>query len=60
VPLALQKEVPGFVINRLQAAFRRECVHLVREGVVTVEELDSNAGPMCSKKCRRPPGPPPA
>ncbi|HYN15757.1 MAG TPA: 3-hydroxyacyl-CoA dehydrogenase NAD-binding domain-containing protein [Terriglobales bacterium] len=39
-PLVLRKEVPGFVINRLQAAFFRECVHLVREGVVTVEELD--------------------
>jgi len=41
VPLVLRKDVPGFVINRLQAAFFRECVHLVREGVVTVEELDS-------------------
>ncbi len=40
-PLVLRKEVPGFVINRLQAAFFRECVHLVTEGVVTVEELDT-------------------
>ena len=39
-PLVLRKEVSGFVINRLQAAFFRECVHLVREGVVTIEELD--------------------
>ena len=40
-PLVLRKEVPGFVINRLQAAFFRECIHLVREGVVSVEELDT-------------------
>ena len=40
-PLVLRKEVAGFVINRLQAAFFRECVHLVCAGVVTVEELDT-------------------
>lgn len=39
-PRVLHKEVPGFVANRLQAALFRECVYLVREGVVTVDELD--------------------
>ncbi|MER6221531.1 3-hydroxyacyl-CoA dehydrogenase NAD-binding domain-containing protein [Streptomyces sp900105755] len=39
-PQVLRKEVPGFVANRLQAAMFRECVHLVREGVVTMQELD--------------------
>ncbi|WP_331454084.1 3-hydroxyacyl-CoA dehydrogenase NAD-binding domain-containing protein [Streptomyces sp. FXJ1.172] len=48
-PQVLHKEVPGFVANRLQAAFFRECVHLVAEGVVTEQELDelvtSSIGP---------------
>jgi ketoreductase RED1 len=39
-PQVLRKEIPGFVANRLQSALFREAVHLVREGVVTVEELD--------------------
>jgi ketoreductase RED1 len=40
-PLVLRKEVPGFVANRLQAALFRECIHLVRDGVVTLDELDT-------------------
>jgi ketoreductase RED1 len=39
-PQVVKKEVPGFVANRLQAALFREAVHLVREGVVTEQELD--------------------
>ncbi|WP_318200520.1 3-hydroxyacyl-CoA dehydrogenase NAD-binding domain-containing protein [Streptomyces sp. SCL15-4] len=39
-PQVLRKEVPGFVANRLQSAVFRECVHLVSEGVVTMQELD--------------------
>ncbi|WP_018546411.1 3-hydroxyacyl-CoA dehydrogenase family protein [Streptomyces sp. LaPpAH-108] len=39
-PQVLHKEIPGFVANRLQSALFRECVHLVKEGVVTEEELD--------------------
>ncbi|MFI9274147.1 3-hydroxyacyl-CoA dehydrogenase NAD-binding domain-containing protein [Kitasatospora sp. NPDC052896] len=39
-PQVLHKEVPGFVANRLQAAFFREAVNLVHEGVVTERELD--------------------
>ncbi|MEU8947803.1 3-hydroxyacyl-CoA dehydrogenase NAD-binding domain-containing protein [Streptomyces sp. NPDC048489] len=39
-PQVLRKEVPGFVANRLQAAIFRECVYLVSEGVVTMQELD--------------------
>ncbi|WP_435220608.1 3-hydroxyacyl-CoA dehydrogenase NAD-binding domain-containing protein [Streptomyces sp. Tue6028] len=48
-PQVLHEEVRGFVANRLQAAFFRECVHLVAEGVVTEQELDelvtSSIGP---------------
>jgi ketoreductase RED1 len=40
-PVALRKEVPGFVANRLQSAIFRECVHLVLSGVVDVAELDA-------------------
>ncbi|ADP79374.1 3-hydroxyacyl-CoA dehydrogenase NAD-binding protein [Pseudofrankia inefficax] len=39
-PITLRRPVPGFVANRLQAALLRESIHLVREGVVTVDELD--------------------
>ncbi len=40
-PLVLRKEVPGFVANRLQSALFRECVHLVAEGVVAMDDLDA-------------------
>jgi ketoreductase RED1 len=39
-PQLVKKEIPGFVANRLQAALFREAIHLVREGVVTEQELD--------------------
>lgn len=39
-PLVLRKEKPGFVANRLQSAMFQECVSLVAEGVVTMEDLD--------------------
>jgi len=39
-PVALHKEIGGFVANRLQSALFRESVHLVLSGVVTAEELD--------------------
>lgn len=41
VPVVLRKAVPRFVANRLQSALLQESIHLVREGVVTMEELDS-------------------
>jgi ketoreductase RED1 len=41
VPVVLRKEVGGFVANRLQSAIFKECVHLVLEGVVSTEELDT-------------------
>ena len=40
VALELKKEIPGFVANRLQAAIFRECIYLVREGVVSMRDLD--------------------
>jgi len=39
-PVRVQKEVPGLVINRLQAALFREVLALLDGGVVEPEELD--------------------
>lgn len=39
-PVVLKKEVPGFVGNRLAFVLFREALHLVKEGVVSVEDLD--------------------
>ena len=38
-PVIVQKEVPGFVANRLQCALLMEAFSLVQRGVVTPEEL---------------------
>jgi 3-hydroxyacyl-CoA dehydrogenase len=40
-PVTLHKEVPGFVGNRLAFALLREACHLVGEGVVSAQDLDS-------------------
>jgi len=40
VVVVLKKEVPGFLGNRLAFALFREAVHLVDEGVATVEDID--------------------
>ncbi|GAA6161190.1 3-hydroxyacyl-CoA dehydrogenase NAD-binding domain-containing protein [Ruegeria sp. HU-ET01832] len=45
--IRLNKEVPGHVANRLQAALWREAIHLVISGVASVEDVDKAvwAGP---------------
>ena len=47
VTIRVNKEVPGHVSNRLQAALWREAIHLVMEGVASVEDVDKAvwAGP---------------
>jgi 3-hydroxyacyl-CoA dehydrogenase len=40
-PVRLNKEVPGHVANRLQAALIREVYYLVDEGVVSVADVDT-------------------
>lgn len=47
VTIRVNKEMPGHVANRLQAALWREAIHLVLEGVVSVSDLDAavTAGP---------------
>ena len=47
VTIRVNKEVPGHVANRLQAALWREAIHLANEGVASVEDVDKAvwAGP---------------
>lgn len=47
VTIRVMKEVPAHVGNRLQAALWREAIHLVAEGVASVEDVDKavTAGP---------------
>ncbi|MGA6097532.1 3-hydroxyacyl-CoA dehydrogenase [Stutzerimonas marianensis] len=40
-PVLVRKEVEGFVFNRLQGALLREAYCLVRDGVATVEDIDT-------------------
>lgn len=39
-PIRLRRELPGHVVNRLQAALWREAYYLVEQGVVSVSDLD--------------------
>lgn len=39
--IRINKEVPGHVANRLQAAIWREAIHLASEGVASVEDIDA-------------------
>lgn len=40
VPVVLSREIPGFVLNRLQAVLLAEALRLVGEGVCSVQGLD--------------------
>ena len=39
-PLELNKEIPGFVVNRLQGALLTEAFNLVKEGICSAQEID--------------------
>ncbi len=47
VTIEVKREVPGHVANRLQAALWREAIHLVKEGVASVADVDKavSSGP---------------
>ena len=47
ITIRVQKEVPGHVANRLQAAVWREAIHLIQSGVASVGDVDKamTAGP---------------
>ncbi len=40
VPIRVRREVPGHLANRLTSALYREAVHLVAEGIASVEDID--------------------
>ncbi|HEV7835508.1 MAG TPA: 3-hydroxyacyl-CoA dehydrogenase [Caballeronia sp.] len=40
-PVLVSKEIEGFIFNRLQGAVLREAYCLVRDGVATVEDIDT-------------------
>lgn len=52
-PIHIKREVRGHVANRLQAALWQEALHLVREGVVDVRDVDAaiTAGPGLRWSC---------
>jgi 3-hydroxyacyl-CoA dehydrogenase len=39
-PIKITREIPAFVVNRLQGALIGEALHLVDTGVVSIEDLD--------------------
>jgi 3-hydroxypropionate dehydrogenase (NADP+) len=47
LPIALKKEVPGYIANRIQAAVLREAIDIVDKGIASVEDVDKavRAGP---------------
>jgi len=40
VPIMVRKEIPGFILNRIQGALLNEAFRLVSEGYVSPEDLD--------------------
>jgi 3-hydroxybutyryl-CoA dehydrogenase len=40
-PVRVQKEVPGFIGNRIQAAILREAISLVERGIATPQDVDT-------------------
>jgi 3-hydroxybutyryl-CoA dehydrogenase len=41
LPIQLQRELPGFLVNRVQVAIQREVWDLVDQGVASPEEIDA-------------------
>jgi 3-hydroxyacyl-CoA dehydrogenase len=39
-PIVVQKEVPGFIVNRLQNALLREALYLVEQGIASPQDVD--------------------
>ncbi|WP_251329738.1 3-hydroxyacyl-CoA dehydrogenase family protein [Haloplanus pelagicus] len=39
-PIVVERDVPGFVWNRIQFAVLRECTHLVTEGVASLSDVE--------------------
>ena len=42
-PVSVKKEVPGFIVNRLNKAVQAEAMYLLHKGVASVEDIDKAA-----------------
>lgn len=42
-PVVLNKEIPGFIANRLMGAVRAEALNLLEQGVASIEDIDTAA-----------------
>jgi len=42
-PVIILKETPGFIGNRLQTAYLKEAIQLVKEGICTIEDVDKTS-----------------
>ena len=40
-PIRISRDIPGYILNRLQFALVREAMHLVADGVTSVEDIDN-------------------
>ncbi|MBW2101238.1 MAG: 3-hydroxyacyl-CoA dehydrogenase family protein [Deltaproteobacteria bacterium] len=40
IPVVLRKEVPGYIVNRLQSALLREAMDMVDKGVASAQDID--------------------
>jgi len=40
-PVVLNREVPGYIVNRLQAALLREAIDLVHKGIASASDVDT-------------------
>ncbi len=40
IPIRVERDVPGFLWNRLQSALMREALHIVEEGIARPEDVD--------------------
>ena len=41
VPIMVRRDIPGFLVNRLQHALSREAFHLIDEGIATAADIDA-------------------
>jgi len=42
-PLLVKKDIPGFIVNRLNKALQAEALYLLHEGVASIEDIDKAA-----------------
>lgn len=53
LPVQVQRDVPGFIWNRLQFALVRECAWLVENGIATAQDVDTVVREGLARRWRR-------